>query len=116
LFHSTGQDNCRLTGHPNCRRTIGLVTAAFAFFYGIYIFGKAFFIGDPVPGFPSLMIMVAFLGGLQLTVLGVIGEYLGRVFNETKGRPLYFLQDVIRRQSIPEADRKPPTQDREPVS
>lgn len=74
---------------------IGLQTALFAFLYGLYIFGKALIIGDPVPGFPSLMIMVAFLGGIQLTVLGIIGEYLGRIFNETKNRPLYFTQDVL---------------------
>jgi polyisoprenyl-phosphate glycosyltransferase len=75
---------------------IGLLTAFFAFIYGLYIFGKALFIGDPVPGFPSVMVMIAFLGGVQLIVLGIIGEYLGRVFNETKNRPLYFVRDVLR--------------------
>ncbi len=73
----------------------GLLTALFAFLYGLYIFTKALFFGDPVPGFPSLMVMIAFIGGIQLMVLGVIGEYLGRVFNETKRRPLYFVQDVL---------------------
>jgi len=74
---------------------LGLLTAVIAFIYGIFIFGKSLVFGDPVPGFPSLMVMVALLGGMQLTVLGVIGEYLGRVFNETKNRPLYFVQDLI---------------------
>jgi glycosyltransferase involved in cell wall biosynthesis len=73
----------------------GLITAFCAFLYGIWIVGKAILLGDPVPGFPSLMAMIAFLGGMQLIVLGVIGEYLGRVFNETKNRPLYFVQDRI---------------------
>lgn len=63
---------------------LSLVTATIAFIHGLYIFGKALFIGDPVPGFPSLMLMLAFLGGVQPTVLGIIGKYLGRVFIETK--------------------------------
>ena len=73
----------------------GVFTAFFAFIYGAYIFLKALFFGDPVPGFPSLMMVVAFIGGIQLMVLGVLGEYLGRIFNETKHRPLYFVQEAI---------------------
>jgi len=50
--------------------------------------------GDPVAGFPTLIVVVLFLGGMQLTFLGVIGEYLGRMFDETKRRPLYFLKGL----------------------
>ncbi len=73
----------------------GLLVAILAFIYSAYIILKAILVGDPVPGFPSLIAIIALLGGVQLIVLGVIGEYLGRVFNETKQRPLYFVQDII---------------------
>jgi glycosyltransferase involved in cell wall biosynthesis len=71
---------------------LGLVTAVFAAFYGVQIILKTLIWGNPVAGYPSLMAVVLFLGGVQLMTLGIIGEYLGRVFNETKGRPLYIVE------------------------
>ena len=68
-----------------------MLTALFSMAFGIFVLGKAFLYGDPVPGYPSLMVVVLFLGGLQLMAIGIVGEYLGRMFIESKQRPLYLL-------------------------
>jgi len=70
---------------------VGLLTALVAFVYGIFILIRTLLYGNPVAGYPSLLVVILFLGGTQLMAIGVIGEYLGRIFNETKQRPLYFL-------------------------
>lgn len=75
---------------------LGFATAATALTYGLYIILKALILGDPVPGFPSLVAVITFLGGIQLITLGIMGEYLGRMFNEVKQRPLYFVQEDSR--------------------
>jgi polyisoprenyl-phosphate glycosyltransferase len=69
----------------------GLVSALFALTYGLWVIVKTLAFGDPVPGYPSLMVVILFLGGIQLIALGVIGEYLGRTYEESKQRPLYLL-------------------------
>lgn len=74
---------------------IGLLAASGAFIFGIMIILGTLLYGNEVAGYPSLMVIVLFLGGIQLTALGIIGEYLGRVFNETKQRPLYFVQQEL---------------------
>ncbi len=70
---------------------LGLLTALGAFGYAGLIIYKTLAHGDPVRGYPSLMVAILFLGGVQLMSLGVIGEYLGRMFDETKQRPLYLI-------------------------
>jgi len=70
----------------------GFLTALTSLGYAAFVLSKALIYGDPVPGYPSLMIVVLFLGGLQLLALGIIGEYLGRMFIESKHRPLYLLK------------------------
>ena len=72
---------------------IGMTVAVFAFIDGAIIIAKTIILGNDVPGYPSLMVMVLFLGGIQLTALGIIGEYLGRMFNESKQRPLYLIDE-----------------------
>ncbi len=72
---------------------IGVSIAFGAFIYGIYMLVNTLLYGNPVPGYPSLIVIILFLGGIQLIFIGVLGEYIGRIFNETKQRPLYFLND-----------------------
>ena len=69
----------------------GLLTAAVAFLYALWVIVKAIFWGDPVAGWPTMMAVILFLGGVQLIALGMIGEYLGRLYDEAKQRPLYLV-------------------------
>ena len=64
-----------------------------AFFYAMYFLLKTLLVGESVRGFPTLIVTVMILGGLQLMAIGIIGEYLGRLFIESKRRPLYLLED-----------------------
>ncbi len=75
---------------------IGVLLAFGSFVYGAYVVVKTLLWGDPVPGYPSLMTVILFIGGIQLMFLGVLGEYLGRMFDETKRRPLYLIQEHVR--------------------
>ena len=70
---------------------LGLIVSLVAFLYLIYIIIVTNLYGDPVQGYPTIMVTVLFLGGVQLLSLGILGEYIGRIFNEVKGRPGYFI-------------------------
>jgi hypothetical protein len=69
-----------------------VVTSGLALFYGLFLLLRTLIWGNPVPGYPSLIIVMLFLGGVQLICLGVIGEYLARTYQETKSRALYFVK------------------------
>lgn len=70
---------------------IGLLVSFLGFIYMIIIISRTLIYGVDVPGYASMMVVILFLGGLQLIFLGIIGEYLGRAFYESKHRPLYFI-------------------------
>ena len=94
---------------------VGLATALSAFAYGIYIVIDTLLYGNPVAGYPSLMVAVLTLGGLQLMTIGIVGEYLGRIFNETKGRPLYLIEEYLpTKASLAAAAHNPPPTMTEP--
>jgi glycosyltransferase involved in cell wall biosynthesis len=71
---------------------VGISAATLAFLYGLWVMLKALIWGDPVRGYPTLMVVILFLGGAQLLALGVIGEYVGRTYAESKRRPLYYIE------------------------
>ena len=85
---------------------VGIFTAASAALYGTGIILGTLIWGNPVAGYPSLLVVMLFLGGLQLITLGIIGEYLGRVFNEAKQRPLYFVQEYWPCRNLVEQQRR----------
>lgn len=92
---------------------LGLVISTVAFLYLLFVIIKTLLFGDPVAGYPSMISIILFMGGIQLIVLGIIGEYVGRIFYEAKGRPDYLVseyngakvynnQSVVRNRNITE--------------
>jgi glycosyltransferase involved in cell wall biosynthesis len=71
----------------------GVLVSFFAFIYMLYLVVRTLLNGSDLAGYPSMMAAILFLGGVQLLSLGIIGEYIGRIFNETKDRPLYFVEE-----------------------
>lgn len=72
---------------------MGVIVSIIAFIYMCVIITKTIIWGEDVQGFPTLMVIILFLGGVQLLSLGIIGEYLGRIFHETKNRPVYVVKE-----------------------
>lgn len=71
----------------------GLMVSVLAFLYMIYVFVKAMLFGDPVAGYPSMMVIILFLGGIQLLSIGVLGEYMSKTYMEVKHRPNYIVKN-----------------------
>lgn len=74
---------------------LGAIISLLAFVYALFLIILTLVSGINVPGYASLMVVVLFLGGIQLITLGVLGEYLGRVYEEVKGRPLYLIRNTF---------------------
>lgn len=72
---------------------LGILVSIFSMVYMFIVLIKSLIWKDPVKGYPSMMVTILFLGGVQLVSLGIIGEYVGRIFNETKYRPLYIIDE-----------------------
>jgi len=86
--------------HPlRLSTALGAITALLGFIFGIYIAIKALFFGDPVPGYPSMIAIVTFLGGVQLLAIGIVGEYVGKTYIESKKRPIYLVKNLISKKS-----------------
>lgn len=73
----------------------GMIVSFLAFIYMVYVFVKAALFGDPVAGYPSMMVMILFLGGIQLLSIGVVGEYLSKTYMEVKRRPNYIIKQKL---------------------
>jgi glycosyltransferase involved in cell wall biosynthesis len=74
---------------------LGFIISFLSFIYAIFIISKTVVLGVDVPGYASLMVSILFIGGIQLFFLGLLGEYIGRIYKEVKNRPIYIIQETI---------------------
>jgi len=84
----------------------GIIVSLLAFLYLIFLVIRTAILGTDLAGYPSMMAVILFLGGVQLLSLGIIGEYVGRIFNETKQRPLYLIEEYHNGKTPKKARRK----------
>ena len=80
---------------------VGVLVSVLAFLFAVWIIVKTLMWGDPARGYPTIMVTMLFLGAVQLMAIGVLGEYVGRMFNETKNRPLYLINAYAPGESLP---------------
>ena len=98
------------TGPLKFATYVGMLVALASLIYALWIVYQTIAYGNAVRGYPSLMVAVLFLGGVQLLCIGIIGEYLGRLFNESKNRPLYLVNEYAPALSLPHGIPDPPVQ------
>lgn len=95
LVNLAAEGICGFSTSPLRATTLlGLAVALGAFVYILFVLCKTLIWGESVQGYPTLMCVILFLGGCQLTAIGIIGEYIGRIYNETKRRPPYIADNV----------------------
>lgn len=87
---------------------LGLIVSVFAFIFSLWIIVKTVIMGIDVPGYASLMVVVLFLGGIQLFFLGLLGEYIGRIYMEVKNRPIYIVAHEVGFDALPESPEHSP--------
>ena len=86
---------------------VGIAVSLIGFSYAAFLVIRTLLFGTDVPGYASVMVVMMFLGGVQLVCLGLMGEYLGRLYIEAKGRPLYIVADVISESNVEAARLSP---------
>ena len=74
---------------------LGVVTSVLAILYMIVVIIQKLVFGNDVPGYPTIIVLILLIGGIQLTVLGIIGEYLAKMHIEVKDRPIYVAKEII---------------------
>ncbi|MGO3934881.1 glycosyltransferase family 2 protein [Rhodopseudomonas pseudopalustris] len=89
---------------------LGAALAIGAFLFGLSILWETWIDGKSVPGYPSLMVGMMTIGGVQLLMIGIVGEYIGKILSELKARPIYFVAEHTVRHSDPAADASPAKQ------
>ncbi len=72
---------------------LGLLLAFAAFLFGLSILWETWIKGESVPGYPSLVVGLMTIGGVQLIMIGIVGEYIGKILSELKARPIYFVAE-----------------------
>ena len=72
---------------------LAIPTFIVLFIYFIYVIAKTFVVHEPIQAFQAIILLILFFSGIQILLFGIIGEYLGRIFNETKNRPLYLVNE-----------------------
>lgn len=86
---------------------LGVLLAAGAFLFGLSILWEVFTTGKQVPGYPSLVVGLMTIGGVQLIMIGIVGEYIGKILSELKARPIYFVAEHVEKHSEPEKTPAP---------
>ena len=88
---------------------LGLLMAGAALMFGVQILVETFFFGQSVPGYPSVVVGLMVLGGVQLIMIGIMGEYIGKILSELKARPVYFVaEQKLKTAEEPAAAGDPP--------